>query len=144
MCMAFYKHVEDHAVTYNYKLNGGRVFSDGFHCCWEGCKAKPTTTISHLIAHLHVHTGEKVIACPTCNAQFANQAKFSDHLIKQTEGKFMCSFCSTVKPTKRLLADHVRKHINTQKCPHCEMTCATKHALSRHILYKHTECVLLN
>lgn len=92
----------------------------------------------HARSHLH----EKVVACPTCGSLFASNAKFKDHLTRQvepTDPSLSCSFCQKCYPNERLLREHVRRHVNTFKCPHCELTCNSPSRLLHHIRFRHME-----
>lgn len=140
ICLAFYDHMQEHAISSNFTEGDVKRFPDGFHCFWEGCTAKPKNSISKLLEHIRTHTGEKSIACPQCNTQFCSSTRLFDHLNCQITGQqYICSFCNKAKSSQRLLTDHLRKHLNFFKCPQCEMTCPTKYSLDRHILYKHSE-----
>lgn len=84
-----------------------------------------------------------MIACPNCGNLFSNKSKFRDHLDRQatpsSSHSHVCTICHKVFTTERLLCQHIRRHINTQKCPYCEMTCASPSALTYHLHYKHTK-----
>ena len=91
--------------------------------------------------HCRSHTCEKVIACPGCGGAFASNAKFKDHLVRQansTRSPFSCSICFRTYPSERLLREHVRRHINTLKCPHCDLTCNGPSRLQHHIKFRHS------
>ena len=95
-----------------------------------------------LTDHARTHTQERVIACPQCGTLFSNKTKFKDHLDRQAtppESGHMCSICHKAFSNDRLLLQHIRRHVNTQKCPYCEMTCSSPSALTYHLHYKHTE-----
>lgn len=105
-----------------------------------GCSNIPKSK-SKLLEHLHTHTHEKVIACPGCGAVFASNTKFKDHITRQAtplNSNFTCQVCHKIFATNRLLQQHVRLHINTHKCPHCEMTCRSPSGLLQHITHRHT------
>ena len=92
--------------------------------------------------HARSHMHEKVVACPTCGSLFASNAKFKDHLTRQvepTDPSLSCSFCQKCYPNERLLREHIRRHINTFKCPHCELTCNSPSRLLHHIRFRHME-----
>lgn len=106
-----------------------------------GCSFKSSSQWK-LNDHVRTHTQERVIACPVCGTLFANKSKFKDHLDRQTtpsDPVHVCSICHKSFNTDRLLCQHIRKHVNTQKCPYCEMTCATPSALTYHLHYRHTQ-----
>lgn len=130
----FYRHVDFHAANV---MNGYRV-KDGCGCEWEGCDVYLKTR-HKLLEHLRSHTQQKLVACPNCGGLFANRTKFFDHLKKQTDAQlYQCSHCKKKFQTERLLRDHIRIHVNSYKCPLCEMTCPNPHGLRNHLLYKHT------
>ena len=57
---------------------------------------------------------------------------------KSAEGStFSCSICYHAYPSERLLREHVRRHINTLKCPHCDLTCNSPSRLQHHIYFRH-------
>lgn len=95
---------------------------------------------SKLMEHCRTHTGEKVAACPQCGSLFASNTKFKDHLIRQDtlkNSQFSCSICYHTYPSERLLREHVRRHINTLKCPYCDLTCNGPSRLQHHIHFRH-------
>ena len=95
---------------------------------------------SKVLEHCRSHTNEKVAACPKCGSLFASNSKFKDHLMRQqsAEGStFSCSICYHAYPSERLLREHVRRHINTLKCPHCDLTCNSPSRLQHHIYFRH-------
>ena len=99
---------------------------------------------SKVLEHTHTHTKEKVVACPVCGNLFANNMKFKDHIVRQTtanvfDPNLVCSFCQKYLPSERLLREHVRRHVNTLKCPHCDLTCNTPSRLTQHIRFRHME-----
>ena len=79
-------------------------------------------------------------ACPQCGSLFASNTKFKDHLIRQDTQKttrYSCSICYHTYPSERLLREHVRRHINTLKCPFCDLTCNGPSRLQHHIHFRH-------
>ena len=52
---------------------------------------------------------------------------------------FVCTVCFRSYPSERLLREHVRRHINTVKCPHCDLTCNAPSRLQHHILFRHSD-----
>ena len=103
-------------------------------CSFEG------RTRSKVLEHCRSHTGEKVAACPRCGIMFASISKFKDHLVRQgsvESSSFSCSVCYRVYSSERLLREHVRRHINTLKCPHCDLTCNGPSRLQHHIRFRH-------
>ena len=111
----------------------------GFMYTFTGCVFEGKSK-SKLIEHCRSHTGEKVIACPGCGSVFASNAKFKDHLLRQKcidSSPFLCSICFRTYPSERLLREHVRRHINTMKCPFCDLTCNGPSRLKHHIKFRH-------
>ena len=91
---------------------------------------------------MRTHTQEKVISCPHCGSLFSNTSKFRDHLDRQVtpaDSPHVCVICHKKFNSDRLLNQHFRKHVNTQKCPYCEMTCASSSALTYHLRYRHSQ-----
>ncbi|PSN35356.1 hypothetical protein C0J52_11505 [Blattella germanica] len=107
----------------------------------RGCKSVVRTTYK-LIDHVRSHTQEKVAGCPTCGGLFSSKTKFFDHLKRQVPLEmqgYQCSHCSKYYPSKRLLRDHMRHHVNHYKCSFCDMTCPKPSSLSQHIRYRHLD-----
>ena len=105
----------------------------------SGCSFNGKTK-SKLTEHCRTHTSEKVIACPQCGGVFASNAKFKDHLVRQRSldvSLFSCSICFHTYPSERLLREHVRRHINTIKCPYCDLTCNGPSRLHHHVRFRH-------
>ena len=93
-----------------------------------------------MLEHTRSHLQEKIVACPTCGGLFANNTKLRDHLTRQTlpsDPSLSCSFCHKCFPSERLLREHARRHVNTLRCPHCELTCSSPSRLLQHISYRH-------
>ena len=138
MCMAFYRHVEDHANNDNVNSHGRQKYKEGFYCHWKGCNSSPKSSLNKLVEHIRTHTKERIIACPFCCSEFCSNSRFLDHLMLNGPQKYICELCHKTKATQALLNQHIRIHINTTKCPHCEMSLVNKNALKRHILYRHS------
>ena len=104
--------------------------------CPNGRKSR-----TKLLEHMRTHTQEKVAACSSCGAVFSSNSKFKDHLGRQatpTNHAHTCCICNKQFATERFLRQHVKRHVNTQRCPHCDMTCSSPSGLWQHIVYKHT------
>lgn len=125
----FFAHVKDHIVI-----------PECHQCKWKDCQFKGKSK-SKLLEHCRTHTGEKIIACPQCGSVFASNVKFKDHLLRQqstNDSPFSCSICFRSYASERLLREHVRRHINTVKCPHCDLTCNGPSRLHHHIRFRHS------
>jgi uncharacterized C2H2 Zn-finger protein len=108
-------------------------------CRWKDCSFEGRNR-SKVLEHCRSHTGEKVVSCPKCGSLFASNSKFKDHLVRQQNfesSTFSCSICYRTYPTERLLREHVRRHINTLKCPYCDLTCNGPSRLQHHIRFRH-------
>ena len=73
-----------------------------------------------------------------------SRLKFIDHCLRQgdrrdEEKSFSCSVCGKKFALERLLKDHRRAHVNSYRCPHCNMSCPTPSTLASHITYRHTK-----
>ena len=107
---------------------------------FSGCSFN-TKSQWNLVDHMRTHTQEKSIACNGCGLLFSNATRLRDHLQRQatpSDHAHFCSICKKSYLTERLLKEHLRKHINTTKCPHCAMTCISPSSLLRHIMYRHS------
>ncbi|CAH8562536.1 unnamed protein product [Heterobilharzia americana] len=89
-----------------------------FECGWEYCDFK-TNDVSTFITHVSKHS------------EFKGDIHHSVKPVK-------CTRCRKIFSTKKLLRDHMKRHINTVKCPFCDMTAWSKSALERHILFRHS------
>lgn len=135
---SYYDHIRCHCDN-NPK---GKTVEGGIKCKWTGCSGT-FVNITKLRDHMRSHTQEKLLACPTCGGLFSNRTRFFDHcrrqVIEAQSLNFVCDVCMKAFSTARLLRDHIRSHINTYRCPHCEMSCSSPSALNSHILYRHSE-----
>ncbi|XP_063709515.1 histone H4 transcription factor [Culicoides brevitarsis] len=105
-------------------------------CKWFNCDKKYKQKI-HMQAHCVKHTGEKAIACYNCGASFVTKYKMVNHLTRQMEGQYECSQCFRCFPTEKYLLVHMKAHVNYYKCTLCDMSCASKSQLAKHIRYRH-------
>uniref|UniRef100_A0AAR5P4M6 C2H2-type domain-containing protein n=1 Tax=Dendroctonus ponderosae TaxID=77166 RepID=A0AAR5P4M6_DENPD len=133
----FLSHVECH-------VNGapsGKVKGkpENIPCEWNVCNGSFSTRYK-LGEHLRTHTKERMLACPTCMAQFSSKTTFSDHRKRQLKThmrSYQCSQCLKLFSIERLLSDHMRSHINQYKCALCDMTSPNPSTLSKHYRYRH-------
>ncbi|CAH8853749.1 unnamed protein product [Trichobilharzia szidati] len=145
----FIDHVSKHSEEYNDSRYPKGV---GLKCLWEDC-TYVARRLKNLTGHLDTHTQNKRAACPTCGLLVVNFRKLEDHLKRQqihllrknanvnihhSVKPVKCNRCQRLFSTQRLLATHMKRHINTMKCPYCDMTALGKSALERHILFRHT------
>lgn len=135
---SYYDHIKAHCED-NPK---GKNVNGGIPCKWTGCSSS-FANITKLKDHMRSHTQEKLLACPTCGGLFSNRTRFFDHcrrqVIETEEVNFVCDVCMKAFSTARLLRDHIKSHINTYRCPNCEMSCSSPSALNAHILYRHSK-----
>ncbi|KAA3677717.1 uncharacterized protein DEA37_0005471 [Paragonimus westermani] len=123
-------------------------------CLWENC-TYVARRLKNLTSHLDSHVQGKRVACPSCGLLLVNFAKFEDHLKRQqiqlvnkssevvptlhhSVQPVRCSRCQRLFATEKLLLTHMQRHVNTVKCPFCDMTVFDKTVLDRHILFRHT------
>ncbi|KAK4470622.1 hypothetical protein MN116_006158 [Schistosoma mekongi] len=147
----FITHVSKHPEEYTDSRYPANV---QLKCLWENCKYM-ANRLRNLSCHLDTHTQTKRAACPTCGLLLVDFRKLEDHLKRQQvhllnkSANFKeklhhsikpvkCSRCRKVFSTQRFLMMHMKRHINTVKCPFCDMTVWSKSALDRHILFRHS------
>lgn len=133
----YFNHVETHI----YCNRRGRKLEGGVHCRWRDCKSKSVYHSEYKLAeHIRSHTHEKLVGCPTCGGLFASRTKFCDHYKRQVSLElrgYQCLQCSKYYPSKNLLRDHMRNHVNYYKCSFCGKTCTRPSSLRVHIRYRH-------
>ncbi|KAF7257813.1 Histone H4 transcription factor [Paragonimus skrjabini miyazakii] len=123
-------------------------------CLWENC-TYVARRLKNLTSHLDSHVQGKRVGCPSCGLLLVNFGKFEDHLKRQqiqlvnkssetvptlhhSVQPVRCSRCQRLFATEKLLLTHMQRHVNTVKCPFCDMTVFDKTVLDRHILFRHT------
>lgn len=130
-CVAeFYRHLHSHAME-----------DTEVKCQWKDCSFQAARSCK-LRDHTRSHTHEKTVACPTCGSLFVNNTKLQDHLTRQidpSDPSLACTFCHKCFQSERILREHIRKHVNSLKCPHCELTCNAPSRLLSHIRHRHIE-----
>uniref|UniRef100_A0A336M5I8 CSON012447 protein n=1 Tax=Culicoides sonorensis TaxID=179676 RepID=A0A336M5I8_CULSO len=133
----FFDHVAYHVMLEypNIPSNSAKTLKE-IPCKWENCDKKFKQKI-HMQAHVAKHTGEKTIACYNCGTTFVTKFKLLDHLKRQMQGDYQCSQCFRLFPTEKYLLIHEKAHVNYFKCTLCDMSCASKSSLAKHIRYRH-------
>lgn len=143
----FIRHVMKHPEEYN---DTRYPRGTALKCLWENC-SYVANRLRNLSAHLDTHTQMKRTACPTCGLLLVDFRKFEDHLKRQqihllksdrqlhpSIKPVKCPRCRRLFSTQRILEYHMKRHINTVKCPFCEMTTMSKSALERHLIFRHS------
>ncbi|KAA0186424.1 putative Mizf protein [Fasciolopsis buskii] len=138
----FFSHVSGHSEEYTDSRYPAGV---DLRCLWENCQYV-APRLKNLTSHLVTHTQNKRVACPTCGLLLVSFIKFENHLKCQqvqlinqdpenarwhpSVQPMRCSRCQRLFATERLLIAHMQRHINTVKCPLCDMTVYGKFASS--------------
>ncbi|CAL8068774.1 unnamed protein product [Calicophoron daubneyi] len=144
----FISHVVVHPEEYS---DSRYPLGSELKCLWEDC-SYVAPRLKNLTCHLDSHIQRKRIACPTCGLLLVSLYKLENHLKRQqihlvdenttdmsSFHSLRCDRCRRIFATEQLLVDHMRRHINTIKCPYCDMTVFSKSVLERHVLFRHTE-----
>ncbi|KAL2078868.1 hypothetical protein ACEWY4_024612 [Coilia grayii] len=135
----YYRHVDNHAQSLN--ISPMEKQEKVFRCGWTDCNLTFKGRQFKLREHLRSHTQERIVACPSCGAMFANNTKLFDHIRRQTtadDPKLQCPHCLRCFPFERLLRDHMRKHVGSHKCTLCVMTFPTPSAVKNHMRFRHS------
>ncbi|CAG0904755.1 unnamed protein product, partial [Cyprideis torosa] len=123
--LKYYRHVKWH-VSRACKIDPSKKVVDLSHyisCPWRNCNKK-LYYVSRVLTHVvQSRAQEKAFACPDCGQCFESKKGFLNHLHRHgTPTHFECDSCHKRFPTKRLLRDHQRNHVNRSQCPLCSVT----------------------
>ncbi|XP_066929972.1 gastrula zinc finger protein XlCGF58.1-like [Clytia hemisphaerica] len=93
------------------------------------------------VAHLKIHSSDKLKACDTCNETFETEEKLGIHyrLVHHRNTKFPCIECGLIFSEKAQLKKHCKEsHANDNifKCLPCGRTFYQKIEFNRHIVTK--------
>ncbi len=66
-----------------------------------GCNTYKTRRKPSLKIHIRSHTGEKLLACPTCGAMFSTNTKYMDHCIRKKDIRGNSGFRGLYKPSAK-------------------------------------------
>lgn len=87
----------------------GAVHDTGFFACrvcgWQFSK------VSHLTAHMYVHTGRKMHTCDVCNKTFTRKGSLKLHRLQHLNEKpYQCEICHKTFLQARYLRAHILVH----------------------------------
>lgn len=117
-------HMRTHTEEAKYKCNA----------CPKAFKHSPSLTYHRQKYHAELAPYK----CDQCNTVFFTRGHFNLHrtstdCAKHANG-FRCTVCDAVKPTARILTQHMRKHTGSRHhCPECGLECMSKAALNIHM-----------
>jgi uncharacterized Zn-finger protein len=116
--------------------------SDGFVCCWEGCRRdeggkKGFPQRSKIERHMQTHIGRKPFQCEECGNRFsARQALEQHRLIHTNEKPLKCDWpgCGQTFRQQSALTMHKRTHTKEKplSCPYCGKGFSESSNLSKH------------
>ena len=77
--------------------------------------------------------------CPHCDHTCCGKRALANHskiIHREKPSQYRCELCNTTFTQKTWYNIHLK---NRKNCPHCDLTCCGKHALSNHIKIIHRE-----